>query len=114
MTAVERWAPVFAKCVLMSRRGLLKLLNYDTCEESAPSVGQTIYQCLLRRGEETLSQCRDALLQGWRGWEKYRLSPAEVEAFFSGKCKEAEQVADFLLKLGQATDVTNLFSIFTR
>lgn len=105
---------MFAKCVLMSRRGLLKVLRYDACDERAASVGETAYQCLLRRGEETLAQCREALLQGWLGWEKYRLSPAEVEAFFTGKCKEAEQVADFLVKLGQATDVTNLFSIFSR
>lgn len=111
---MERWAPVFAKCVLMSRRGLLKLLRFEKSEIEAESVGETVYQSLLRRGEATLKQCQDALAEGWAGWETYRLSPAEIEAFFAGRCKEAEQVADFLLKLGQATDITNLFAIFTR
>eukprot|EP00051_Salpingoeca_urceolata_P005327 m.72232 g.72232 ORF g.72232 m.72232 type:complete len:349 (+) comp14238_c1_seq1:457-1503(+) len=200
--AIERWAPVLAKCTLLSRRGLVQLLTKQspnaptptmtekpteaetqtqpdnsnegaqsssqqqqqcrrrTGSHSSPSpsdgdssgngtddvteseqadtadtnketeeadkeaaaaadtapdertVGRTVYESLRQRGDSCVALCREALTKGWVGWERWRLTEAQVDAFFAGVCDEAEQVADFLLKLGQATDPTNLYSLF--
>jgi hypothetical protein len=53
-------------------------------------------------------------LEGWRGWEQYRLTEDQLTSFFQGKSKEAEQVADCLVKLGLATDPTQLYSLFVQ
>eukprot|EP00730_Choanoeca_flexa_P013013 TRINITY_DN4878_c0_g1_i1.p1 TRINITY_DN4878_c0_g1~~TRINITY_DN4878_c0_g1_i1.p1 ORF type:complete len:230 (+),score=37.55 TRINITY_DN4878_c0_g1_i1:133-822(+) len=114
--AVERWAPVFAKVAVMSRKGMLKLLGItnDADLPATQSVGEVVYECLRQRGEQTLQHCRQALIEGWRGWERYRLTEEQLAEFFSGKSKEAEQVAVFLVKLGQATDPSSLFALFVR
>eukprot|EP00045_Choanoeca_perplexa_P003982 m.34739 g.34739 ORF g.34739 m.34739 type:complete len:224 (+) comp12336_c0_seq1:136-807(+) len=113
--AVERWAPVFAKAALMSRKGMLKLLGASADVDPRPaSVGETIYWNLKRRSEQTLEQCRQALMEGWRGWERYRLTEEQLSDFFQGKSKEAEEVGRFLVKLGMATNLSSLFALFAR
>ena len=93
----------------------LKLLGIDpNFEERQQSVGETIHHCLKRRGEGVVEQCRASLKQGWQGWERYRLTDEQLADFFQGKSQEAEQVADFLVKLGIATDPCSLFAIFVR
>lgn len=115
MNAIERWAPVFAKCTLLCRRGILKLLGVDEAfPDLKPSVGQTIYTCLEKRGEQTIQQCVECLRVGWRGWERYRLTEEQLLEFFTGRNKEAEQVAKFLVKFGLATDISSLFTLFAR
>ncbi|EDQ85778.1 uncharacterized protein MONBRDRAFT_34137 [Monosiga brevicollis MX1] len=115
VAAIERWAPVFAKAALTCRQGICKLLGADkSFDDRQESVGETIFFCLQKRGQDVVEQCRDCLVQGWSGWERYRLSEQQVCDFFAGKSPEAEQVADFLIKLGQATDLTGLFSLFVR
>ena len=115
MVAIERWAPVFAKAAIMSQKGMLKLLGISPdVEPRAPSVGETIYCSLKRRSERTLEQCRQALTEGWRGWECYRLTEDQLADFFQGKSKEAEEVGRFLVKLGKATNPSILFALFAR
>lgn len=94
---------------------MLKLLGVsDDLEPRAASVGETIYCCLKRRGELTLQQCHQALVEGWRGWECYRLTEEQLADFFQGKSKEAEEVGRFLVKLGMATNPSSLFALFAR
>lgn len=77
-------------------------------------VGRRIFEFLSARGDNIVNQCKQCLMQGWHGWEHYKLTEDQVNEFFAGNCKEAEAVADFLLQLGLATDIRTLFSIFTR
>lgn len=123
--AIERWAPVFAKCALTARRGIAALLRKEspaaTFKPASPSpeavatptVGETLFAALRVRGEKATQQLRDALVHGWAGWEQWHLSSKQVDDLFAGKCEEAEEVADFLLSFGRATDEGNLFFLFT-
>jgi hypothetical protein len=66
---------------------------------------------LKRAGDQTITKCREQLMQGWEGWTnpEYRLTDALIDKFFAGQSKEAEKVADFLFRLANATDRQNIF-----
>eukprot|EP00040_Diaphanoeca_grandis_P039123 m.258196 g.258196 ORF g.258196 m.258196 type:complete len:289 (-) comp36261_c0_seq1:32-898(-) len=110
---VERWAPVLAKCTRIAKVGLLRILNKDYSKTN-DSVGSTVREFLVAAGKRATENCVEALTTGWNGWIAYKLDRAQIEMFFAGECEEAERVADFLLKLANATDPTNIFSLFVR
>lgn len=112
MPAIERWAPVFAKCSLLSRRGLKQLLDrqHPSSKNELPSVGETLRESL--EAMNATERFCSSIQSGWAGWTQWKLSASEVKQLFTGKLEEAEQVADFLLKLAHATDPTNLYSLF--
>lgn len=82
-----------------------------TSPNRCTSAGHHIFLTLKRAGDQTITKCREHLIQGWEGWTnpEYRLTDALIDKFFAGQSKEAEKVADFLFRLANATDRTNIF-----
>lgn len=91
---------------------LMRILTRTfTSPNRCTSAGHHIFLTLKRAGDQTITKCREHLIQGWEGWTspEYRLTDALIDKFFAGQSKEAEKVADFLFRLANATDRTNIF-----
>eukprot|EP00041_Stephanoeca_diplocostata_P007996 m.114780 g.114780 ORF g.114780 m.114780 type:complete len:330 (+) comp17125_c0_seq1:253-1242(+) len=111
--SVERWAPVIAKCTRLTRVGLLSLISRK-CPCGCKSAGHYVYTMLKKAGDRAIVRCREHLTKGWAGWQDYKLNDELVDHFFTGQSKEAELVADILLRLANATVQTKIFCIFVK
>lgn len=111
--SVERWAPVIAKCTRLTRVGLLSLISRK-CPCGCKSAGHYVYTMLKKAGDRAIVRCREHLTKGWVGWQEYKLNDELVDHFFTGQSKEAELVADILLRLANATVQTKIFCIFVK
>eukprot|EP00047_Mylnosiga_fluctuans_P003627 m.230072 g.230072 ORF g.230072 m.230072 type:complete len:167 (-) comp12004_c0_seq1:176-676(-) len=111
--AIERWFPVFAKCALLTRRGLFELLSCKSSESTSDSdsIGLTIRSFLEQRNR--LQEAKEAILSESRlRRPEFHVTDKMLEDFFGGMSEEAEDVAKFALYLALATDPTNIFSLF--
>eukprot|EP00054_Salpingoeca_dolichothecata_P008553 m.48521 g.48521 ORF g.48521 m.48521 type:complete len:241 (+) comp17803_c1_seq1:346-1068(+) len=76
------------------------------------SFGATLAFYLGEQGDQLKERVREELLDGWRGWTFGPLTADELNSFLAGTCEEAEKVGEQLLSFAEATDPTDLFSIF--
>jgi hypothetical protein len=71
-----------------------------------------MYEFLMQRGTTVVDQCKRTLFVGWAGW-KYTLEEREIEEFFNGTAKYGERVGQMLFDLGNATEPSSIFALFS-
>ena len=121
------WGPTLAQVAMLSQRPLVRILRKEDPSERMgwgrkgtdgewhitilTSVGVTSKLALQEAG--SLEEAKQRLLQGWVQWKGRSLTEGQLEAFFRGESDEAEEMAELLLKLANATTSRLLFAMFT-